>query len=108
MADNNFNSSKFNPSGNVGAISITVTAVPLVGAAELLLTVRLYTAPICPWVKFPVWLLLIDRTGTAAGLIVVGLLAVTVPAVPPPETLAWLVTEDGAVAATFTVAVMDG
>jgi hypothetical protein len=47
---------------------------------------------------------------SATGLIVVGSLAVLhgLPAQPPPETLAVLVTDDAAPAATLTVTVMSG
>ena len=36
----------------VGSVSTTVTR-PLFGPVPTLLTVRVYWAPVCPWVKFP-------------------------------------------------------
>ena len=56
-----------------GAVSTTVT-MPVVGPAEALLeTVTVYVAPVCPWRKFPVWVLLMLRTG---GLVPAGANAV--------------------------------
>ena len=46
----------------VGKLSVTVTA-PLVGPLPLLVTVIVYTAPVCLCVKLPVWLLAIVRSG---------------------------------------------
>jgi hypothetical protein len=68
-----------------GAVSVTVT-VPLVGpAVALLLTANVYVAPVCPCVKFPVWLLAILSTGRATIMVGSVVLAGTDP---PPDTLA--------------------
>jgi len=56
-------------------------------------------------VKFPECVLLILRP--EAGLIVVVSLAL-LAAEPPPDTLAWLVTWEGAFADTLTVTVIGG
>src|SRR3972149_6323899 len=90
-----------------GSVSVTVTA-PLVGPEPLLVTVMAYVAPVCPWVKLPVWVLVMVRSGN--WMTVVGSFAVSLPVLvsPPPETGAGLVTLAGALVATLTVSVMDG
>jgi hypothetical protein len=70
-------------------------------------TITVYVAPVCPWLKFPVWVLLMLRAGTGAVFTLVTSLAVA-DAEPLPETVAWLVTCAGAFDATFTVTVIDG
>ena len=62
---------------------------------------------VCPWVKSPVWVLVMARTGAAGSICVVSK-AAPVPIDPPPESWAWLVTEEGAFDATFTVTVIAG
>jgi len=91
----------------VGSVSATVT-VPLVGPGPTLLTVIVYVAPVCPCVKLPVCVLFTVRSATC--VIVVGSLAVSLAVLisPPPDTLAVLVTDEGALLATFTVRVMAG
>src|SRR5438132_739504 len=93
----------------LGKVSVTV-AVPLVGPVPELLAVMVYVAAICPCVKFPVWVLLMVRSGVRAGLIVVASLAesLLVLVSPPPETVAVLVTDAAALLATFTVSVIAG
>jgi hypothetical protein len=61
-------------------------------------------------VKLPTWVFVIVRSGTPAATIVVGSSAVSLPVFvsPPPDTLAVLVTLDGAFANTFTVSVSAG
>src|SRR3989304_4174537 len=90
-----------------GSVSVTVTA-PLVGPEPLLVTVMAYVAPVCPWVKLPVWVLVMVRSGN--WLIVVGSLAelLVVFVSPPPDTVAVLVTLAGGLLSTLTVSVMDG
>src|SRR5438445_769798 len=75
----------------LGNVSVTV-AVPLVGPVPTLLAVMVYVAAVCPCVKFPVWVLVILKSGVRAVLIVVVSLAVSllVLASPPPETVAAL------------------
>src|SRR3989304_2004232 len=85
-----------------GSVSITVT-VSLVAPEPTLLTASVLVAPVCPWVKFPLCALLMVRSGN--WLIVVGSLAelLVVFVSPPPDTVAVLVTLEGALEATFTV-----
>jgi hypothetical protein len=88
-----------------GTFSVTVT-VPLAGpAAALLLTTTEYVTPVCPCVKLPVWLLAMLSTGSAVMAVMSLAFA---GADPPPITVAWLVTDAGAVAATFTVTAIAG
>jgi hypothetical protein len=116
-----------------GSVSATVT-VPPVAADPVFVTLIVYVAPVCPCVKFPEWLLVIDKKGpallafsiartwplnrtysfdsTAAPpppdeLMLVGSLAV-LPAEPPPETVAEFVTLFGAEFKTLTVRVILG
>ena len=58
--------------------------------------------------KLPVWLLVIMRSGIK--VMVVGSFAVSFEVMnsPPPDTVAVLVTLDGAFVATLTVSVIDG
>ena len=93
----------------VGNVSVTVT-VPLVTALPLFVAVIVYVAPFCPCVKLPLCDLVMVRSGTLGGLMVVGSEAESLPvlASPPPATVAVLVTLAGALAATFTVSVMAG
>ena len=91
----------------VGGFSVTATA-PLVDPAEAPLeTLTVYVALVCPWAKFPVWDLPMLKTGGTATPMTVTSLAVDEPE-PPPETVTWLVTCDGAFEATFTVTVIAG
>src|ERR1051326_144643 len=92
-----------------GRVSVTVT-VAVVGPRPLLLTMIEYAAPVCPWVKLPVWVLLTVRSGTNARLMVVRSVAESLRVLvsPPPETATELVTEDAALLATFTVKVIAG
>ena len=92
-----------------GKVSVTVT-VPEVAAPPLLVTVIVYEAPVCPWMKLPGWLLDMVRSGTGAAVITVTSLAVSLDVLvsPPPETVAVFVTEAGALLATFTVNVIAG
>jgi hypothetical protein len=96
------------PEGNV---STTVT-VPDVGPDPPLLTVRVYVAPVWPCVKLPLCVFVRVRSGRrgAEDVTVVASEAVllAVFASPPPETVAVLVTPDGALVATVTVTVMAG
>ena len=45
-----------------GSVSTTVT-VPFVGAVPAFETVRVYCAPVWPWMKSPVWLFTIVKSG---------------------------------------------
>jgi hypothetical protein len=57
----------------VGAVSVTVT-VPLVGPAPAaFLTVTVYVAPFCPWVKLPTCVLAMLRLGLGHSTVVVAL-----------------------------------
>jgi len=88
-----------------GRVSVTVT-VPLVGpAAAALETTSVYAAPAWPGAKFPVCDLLMLKTGAAP--IIVESLALA-DAEFPPDTLAEFTCGEAALAATFTVAVIDG
>jgi hypothetical protein len=86
-------------------VSFTVTA-PLVGPAlDALLTTTLYTAPLSPCPKVPLWVFEILSTGP--GMIVVESVALAV-ADPPPDTLTEFTWGDVALTATFTVTVIAG
>ncbi len=88
-----------------GKLSVTVT-VPLTGALPTLPTVIVYCFPTSPWLKVPLWLFWIVRSGT---LMVVGSVAVSlVVSISQPATLAELVTDAGALFATLTVRVIGG
>ena len=93
----------------VGRVSVIVT-VPVVEAVPLFLTVIVYVAPVCPWLKLPVCVLVTVRSGAVGTTTVVGSLAVLLVVLvsPPPETVAVLVTEEGALPATVTVRVIAG
>ncbi len=67
-----------------------------------------YVSPVSPWRKFPLCDFAMVRS--AACTTVVGSVAVSLAVFnsPPPETVAELVTEAGALLATFTVSVMTG
>src|SRR2546427_177518 len=86
------------PAGNV---SVIVT-VPEVAVPPLSATAIVYVAPLWPWTKLPEWLLVMVRSG--GGLMLVTSLAVSLAVLvsPPPETVAALVTEAGALPAPFT------
>src|SRR5271166_6087054 len=88
----------------VGSVSATVTAA-VVGPVPLLVTVIVYVAPVCPWVKLPVCDLVTVRSGNCT--IVVGSVAVSLDVLvsPPPDTVAVFVTLAGALDAAFTVTV---
>ena len=58
--------------------------------------------------KLPVCDLVRLRTGAPALFMVVGSEAVPLEALPPPDTVALLVTLAGALLATLTVSVTDG
>ena len=45
-----------------GTVSVTVT-VPLLDPVPPLLTEMVYVAPVCPWLKFPLWLLAMAKSG---------------------------------------------
>src|SRR5437899_11684318 len=93
----------------LGNVSVTVT-VPLVGPVPELLAVMVYVAAVCPCVKFPVWVLLMVRSGVRAGLIVrseerrVGKELTS----RPSATVAVLSTDAAALLGTFTVSVRTG
>ena len=61
-----------------------------------------------PAVKLPLWVLVIVRSGTAVEVIVVGSLAESLLVLlsPPPDTVAVLVTLDGALLAMLTFKVI--
>jgi hypothetical protein len=52
-----------------GSVSTTVT-VPLVGRVPIFDTTIVYCAPVCPWVKLPLWLLVRVRSGWARAVFV--------------------------------------
>src|ERR1700753_4069764 len=89
-----------------GKLSVTGTGA-VVGAVPLFFAVIVYLAPVWPCVKFPVWLLVMVRSGTPPT--VVGSVAVSLAVFvsPPPDTGAVFVPLT-AFAATLTVSVMGG
>ncbi len=89
-----------------GKLSVTVT-VPLVGALPRLLTVSVYCWPTSPWVKLPLWLFWMVRSGPLmlAGSVAVSLVVFVSP---PPATLAVLLTVPPKPHPTLTVSVIDG
>ena len=91
----------------VGSVSVTVT-VPVVEAKPPLDTMIAYVAPVWPWLKLPVWVLVMVRSGIWP--MVVRSLAVSFEVLnsPPPETVAVFVMIDEALLATLTVRVIDG
>ena len=80
-----------------GSVSVAVTA-PLVGVPPVFLTVIVYCAPVWPWMKLPLCVLLTIKSGPFP--MVVGSLApsLAVFSSPPPDTVAVLVTDAGAFA----------
>src|SRR5262245_23850586 len=90
-----------------GRVSLTVTRLP-VGPPPMFDTVSTYWAPTWPCKKLPVCTFRMVRSGTT--MIVVGSLAELLleSTSPPPETMAVLVTDAGALGATFTVIVIGG
>src|SRR5260370_396976 len=112
-------------------MSVTVTVLPSVGAAPMLLMVIVYVSALSPGRKGPGWLLLVVRLATwvmvwglwpglrlpvwlllmvksATWVIVVGSLALARLTAPPPVTVAVLVTLAGALLSTRTVSVRAG
>src|SRR5262249_21207696 len=93
--------------GRGGGESTTVTVPDVVQLHELV-AVIVYVAPVSPWVKLPVC----DFAAvmSASWLTAVGSEAVSFDVFdsPPPEIVAVFVTDDAAVALTFTVTVMAG
>ena len=87
-----------------GTVSVTVT-VPLVGPAPAAFdTVTLYVTPVCPCMKFPVWLFRTLKTGGFALMIVLSLVLLLADA--PPDTDTEFNSGVPAFAATFTVTVI--
>jgi hypothetical protein len=85
-----------------------VTA-PVVGAPAAAFEITmLYVAPVSPATKLPVCDIAMERSGTVAGVMLVGSEAVTGLVLPPPATLAVFVRLAGALVATSTVTVMAG
>src|SRR6185295_10110860 len=89
-----------------GGISSTVSG-PMVGCDPTLETVTLYCALVCPCEKLPLWVLVTARTG-GPGRTLVGSFAVCSVPSPPPVAVAWLVSGEDALTATFTVIVISG
>ena len=87
-----------------GRESVTVTR-PVEASGPLLVTESVYSAPVWPCRKSPVWDLLMTRLVERT---VVGSSSVFGVGSPPPETVPELVTEAGALLATSTVRVMSG
>src|SRR5688500_5718280 len=88
-----------------GTLSVTST-VPPVAALPTLPTTMVYVLPVCPCAKFPRCVAWTVRSG--AWRMVVASLALLFAELesPPPETLAVLVRNAGAVRATFTRSVI--
>ncbi len=73
----------------------------------MLLTVIVYVAPVCPWVKLPVWVFVTVRSGAVADTVVESVaVSLLVLVSPPPLTLTLLTSGLPALAATLTVSVM--
>src|SRR5207244_1963471 len=90
-----------------GSVSLTVTR-PEVGLRPTFLTARVYVNG-CPCVGVPECVLVIARSDVS-WVTVVGSVAVLLPGVvsPPPDTMAVLIKDGAALAATSTVTVIEG
>jgi hypothetical protein len=92
----------------VGRVSLTVT-IPLVDPAVLAFETARMKVPVWPGTKLPECTFTKDRSGgTVLMLTVSEALSLVGVTSPPPLTVAVLVTEAGALGATFTVRVIAG
>ena len=87
-----------------GRESVTVTR-PVEASGPLLVTESVYSAPVWPCRKSPVWDLLMTRLVERTVVESSSVLGV---GSPPPETVELLTSGDGALFATSTVRVMSG
>ena len=92
-----------------GGVSITVTRLPAgLAPTPPLLTVTVYAAPVCPWVKLPVCVFAIVRSGKSMVVESLALLLPVSDSVATVDTAILLTCGDVALAATVTVTVSAG
>ena len=91
----------------LGSESATVT-VPTEGDPPALVTTMLYVAPVCPCMKFPMWVFEIVRSGPGAIVVISLAVSFDVLISPPPDTATLLVTLEAALFATLAVRVIAG
>ena len=92
-----------------GKVSTTVTVLPAtIGPGPALPTVTVYVSPVSPCLNCVECDFVIVRSGAWVMGVTAFAVSLDMLVSPPPETVAVLVTEDGALLATLTVTVIVG